>query len=332
MKKSFLLLSTMLLFSVAVHAQLTEVKVTVNSGISDAALKHTIEGNTAKLLTMFNQAVVEGQTKLDFGKDYKTICSEDGRKEIADLWKKANAMMCQVSAIDEKVTQLSVGGESKYQMRNIPVLMMNAEGDDENQEIVINYNLQGEIDQIFIAVENHRYQAILDAGQEEEDFIRRQIVLDFVEQFRTAYNRKDMDYISKVFSDDALIITGKVIRTNGKQKDNSSTMLSGDQIVYQTQNKEQYLTNLKKVFKNNKYIDIHFNDIKVQRHPKQTDVYGVNLVQDWTSTTYCDKGYLFLMIDFTNANEPCIQVRTWQPFEYMQSRKDEIFEVEMFNF
>ena len=126
--------------------------------------------------------------------------------------------------IDENVSTIKVGGFKKYHIRNIPVIMMAADENDQDQELVINFNDNGQIDEILVALESNRYQDIIREGVEPEDFARRQIILDFVEQFRTAYNRKDLNYISSVFSDNALIITGKVLKSV-KQSDNMINQL-----------------------------------------------------------------------------------------------------------
>jgi hypothetical protein len=85
-------------------------------------------------------------------------------------------------------------------------------------------------------------------------------------------------------------------------------------IEYSVQNKKQYLTNLKRVFEKNSYINIKFDDIVVTRHEGNPNIYGVTLKQDWNSSGgYHDEGWLFLMIDYEDENNPLIWVRTWQP-------------------
>ena len=59
--------------------------------------------------------------------------------------------------------------------------------------------------------------------------------------------------MNKVFSDDAVIITGKVIKTRPNDFGNSNT-----KVVYNRQTKKEYLTNLKRAFLRNKYIDVKF--------------------------------------------------------------------------
>jgi hypothetical protein len=62
-------------------------------------------------------------------------------------------------------------------------------------------------------------------------------------------------------------------------------------------------------------------------------VYGVTLKQDWKSSKYADKGYVFLLIDYRNEQEPVITVRTWQPEEYNGRllRSEEVFQITDFN-
>ena len=41
--------------------------------------------------------------------------------------------------------------------------------------------------------------------------------------------------------------------------------------------------------------------------------FGVYIRQDYYSNTYSDTGFLFLMLDVTDPENPLIQYRTWQP-------------------
>ena len=116
-----------------------------------------------------------------------------------------------------------------------------------------------------------------------DDVVRRQLILEYVERFRNAYNLKDLNFLEEIFSDDALIITGKVVK-----RVKSEVKISNTDIVYKKQNKKQYLTNLAAVFKANKRINVLFDDIKVSRHPAKADFYGVTLKQGWQSDNYSD--------------------------------------------
>ena len=92
-----------------------------------------------------------------------------------------------------------------------------------------------------------------------------------------------------------------------------NNFMSEDKVIYNKQSKRQYLTNLARVFRANKRINVVFDDIKVVGHPAKRGFYGVTLKQGYTSDIYSDSGYLFLLWDFTNPEAPQIHVRTWQP-------------------
>ena len=174
---------------------------------------------------------------------------------------------------------------------------------------------------------------VIRENKEITDLRRRQLILDYVEQFRTAYNQKDLDFLEAIFSDDALIITGTVV----KRKTSDGIPLP-DKITYKKQDKQTYLTNLARVFRNNTTIRVTFDEIEVMRHPVNKDFYGVTLHQGYTSDNYHDDGYLFLLWDFRDEQQPQIHVRTWQPDAYNSDGtgtkripKDEIFSLSDFD-
>lgn len=211
-------------------------------------------------------------------------------------------------------------------VRNIPVTMMNAEESDQDQELVFSIDKHGKIYDISIAIDENKYTEIMSEHISVEDLFRRQVIVDFVESYRTSYNRKDLEFIESVFSDNALIITGKVIKEKPKS-DYALRALSTERIVYQKRTKQEYIRNLKKVFSANKYINVLFDEVEVIQHPKLTDIYGVTLKQEWHSDKYSDVGFVFLMIDFQDELHPLIQVRTWQP-EKLDGKvldRDEVF-------
>jgi len=73
------------------------------------------------------------------------------------------------------------------------------------------------------------------------------------------------------------------------------------------------MKNLQRCFDSNEYINIRFADNIVRRSAEKTDIYGIQIKQDYFSSSYGDTGYLFLLIDFEKPDAPLIHVRTWQP-------------------
>ena len=153
------------------------------------------------------------------------------------------------------------------------------------------------------------YESARIAAAQPADSAFREVILHYTECLRTAYEVKDIDFINQAFSDDALIIVGKMIR----QQTESGGYLSSSQVEYNLRSKKQYLQQLQKVFAANENIRLSFSQQKVVQHPTKQGFYGVTLKQGYRSNTYSDEGYLFLLWDFRHPEQPQIHVRTWQP-------------------
>lgn len=142
----------------------------------------------------------------------------------------------------------------------------------------------------------------------------RKILVDFIENYQTAFALKRIDFIEKIFDDDALIIVGKVLRSAGNSRLNDGIRIaSGERYAYNRMTKQQYIENLKRCFNSNEYVNLRFNKVAVRKAPAGGEIYGIQLEQDYYSSNYSDHGYLFLEVNLNNRNEPLILVRTWQP-------------------
>lgn len=138
----------------------------------------------------------------------------------------------------------------------------------------------------------------------------RILLMCFLENYKTAFTLKRFDYIDKIFSDDALIITGLVTKVNASS---DSRYANNTIIKYNRQTKDEYLKKLKYSFGSNEFINIRFADNTIRRSGKGNEVYGIQIKQDYFSTNYGDTGYLFLLVDLSDTLKPQIHVRTWQP-------------------
>lgn len=322
-KKTVLIILSMMCFMVTLSAQTEKTVFKISDGMADDDLKTTIETSITNLLQALSYAASNEKTEVDFQEGI----TKTARECINEMWK-SSAFVCSKTMLEESCLNTSDG----YQIRNIPITMLAADEGKNEQEIVIDLNKKGWVDNISIAIDAHKYKEIMQDNQSVTDLARRQVIVNFVENFRTAYNRKDMNYLQQVYSDNALVITGHIV----KEQPLSDSPLKGlgqERIVYQKQSKQEYLSKLALVFKLTKYLNVMFSDIEIIQHPKYDDIYGVTLKQDWNTNRYKDEGYLFLMIDFKDELRPLIQVRTWQPyrFEGKVLSKDEVFSLGSFN-
>ena len=106
-----------------------------------------------------------------------------------------------------------------------------------------------------------------------------------------------------------LIITGSIVKSIGRREFPVKT----EHVKYTRQTKEQYMKSLERCFMSNEYINIHFADNKIRRSSTNTNIYGIQISQQYYSSSYGDTGYLFLLIDFSKSGEPLIHIRAWQP-------------------
>lgn len=296
-----------LLFSTALSAYAVEVEII--DGTTNQALKQKIEENTAKLLTHINESYTANKPL-----NLKGLMTSDGQNSLEMLWENVH-FTTEDSYIGERLLNAGNG----YQIRNIAIEIQpqdKTESDERFKEAVISYDTAGNISSVYFALEQHMVNSILEKGIQLNDMNMRMQILDYVEHFRTSYNEKDLRFLNQVFSDDALIITGKVISSVRK----TDVGISLPQVKYTSQNKQQYLDKLANVFKNNKFIDVQFEDVKIKRHGSNKNIYGVTVRQKWHSTRYSDDGYVFMVWDFSNPDAPQIHVRTWQP-AYLDAKK-----------
>ncbi|GHT42360.1 hypothetical protein AGMMS49965_13710 [Bacteroidia bacterium] len=144
------------------------------------------------------------------------------------------------------------------------------------------------------------------------DEYSRLAIINFIENYKTAYALKRLDYIESIFSDNALIIVGKTVKKH-VGTDNAKYTLPANQTRLTQYTKGQYMKQLSTVFKSNEYVNLKFTDTSVKKAGAGGEIYGIQLKQDYFSTTYGDTGYLFLMVDLNKPEEPTIHIRTWQP-------------------
>ena len=329
-KRIHTILSILLICICFSHRALA-IEVIITDGLKNEQLKQRMEKSLSKLLTEVN-AAHEEERSINFG---SLRLPADVQATLSMLWENS-PFFCIDDSVIQKCLQKKNG---EYQVRNIPLLLMQqgqvgASESDEYQEAVVTFDKQGNICGFHLAISMNLYMNVLKNGKDVTDHRYREMILDFTERFRTAYNEHNIKFLDAVFSDDALIITGKVI-----ERKNPDGIRLPDEVIYKKQTKNEYLTNLKRIFNNDKknLIRVDFDEIKVMRHPNSSPnyarCYGVTLHQSYKSGTYSDEGYLFLLWDFTDENKPKIHVRTWQPDAYSKDgkTKERIAEEEIFS-
>lgn len=272
-------------------------------GSQNDPLKITIENNLNEVLNSMDQPVKV--------KEYFSTYTYQNYLDLLEV-----TQMSLYSVVYE--VDLLTLSDNNYEIRNIDIYINSGvQKTDSIKSLVFEFNNYGIIVDVKLALEMHQYIHVLDQSESQKtiEYQKRLKILGFLENLQTSYNRKDLLYIENVYSDNALIIVGKVIKVDRTHNDflEKSSSFSRKKIKYLKRTKSEYIQQLKNVFTSNEYIHIVFDDVEVYKHRDYDYIYGVQLEQSYKSTSYADHGYLFFMINFKDLNNPVIQVRTWQP-------------------
>ncbi len=135
-------------------------------------------------------------------------------------------------------------------------------------------------------------------------------IVGFLEDYRTAYATKNLEYLDKVFDDNAVIVLGKRLQVAPQL--NKEGYMNNHRVQFTQLTKREFLRNLRRQFQSKDYINLHFSQNRIYQLQKGVERYGIEIKQDYYSSNYGDTGYLTLIFDLTNPNQPVIHVRTWQ--------------------
>lgn len=326
---NFLLALLLCAFVGIMPSMAVDVTFTTDEGVERQAAISKAESNLAKVLTEINRA-----QQADEPVSVKGMAMDEfAKKSLAGIWA-VTPFYCDD---EEVVDRLWVFGNGTMMASHIPLIITpkdEAFGANTYQEAVVEFDAKGNITDFRFALDAQSGESMENCGSVVE--LEKQLIIQqYLERFRTAYNRKDIKVIEDMFSDDALIITGHVVTT--KSLGDNNAMKS--KVVYNRQTKQQYINNLRKAFARNKWIEVKFSRIgehgenigKCQgftRSKIDPTKYGIRLHQSWKSSNYSDEGYLFLLWEFPeDGRSPLIHVRTWQP-EWVDKAKTQRTEMD----
>lgn len=135
-------------------------------------------------------------------------------------------------------------------------------------------------------------------------------IVGFLEDYRTAYATKNLEYLDKVFDDNAVIVLGKRLQVAPQL--NKEGYMNNHRVQFTQLTKREFLRNLRRQFQSKDYINLHFSQNRIYQLQNGVERYGIEIKQDYYSSNYGDTGYLTLIFDLTNPDQPVIHVRTWQ--------------------
>lgn len=225
-----------------------------------------------------------------------------------------NAPATRIGKTEAKVNETRDG----YEVRKIEVHHSYPTINRQSTEfLVLDFDKMGRMVDFNLCITDDLYEKFVEQATYGNDWGNRQEIIKFVEKYRTSYLTRDIKTIDLMFAEEALILIGRKIETRpGTTADVKYQQLPGQPGFEQLQlTKQEYLTRQKLIFDKQKDIFIDFSAFEIMKKNNSPGVYGVEMRQNYSSTTYADEGYLFLLIDFTE-NDPLIYIRAWQPNEW----------------
>lgn len=150
----------------------------------------------------------------------------------------------------------------------------------------------------------------------------RYSLLTFMEDYQTAFILQDIDYIGKIFSNNAIIIVGKYQDAGGLVRhkgfvDGTVLISRKPRLSYTRYDKDTYLKNLERLFANNSWTHISFEENEIEKINTgkllDNEALWIEIRQNWSvANGYNDTGYLALQINLKPTGSR-INVRTFTP-------------------
>lgn len=253
------------------------VQVTISEGLDNPSLQKIVEENLSAFLTEVNDAEKHGRN-LNFA---ILNISDSAQQSLSKLWK-ISPFIC----TDEEVIEKCIKSNFGYQVRNIPLLLKPRGKKDYYQEAAISFDEQGKIESVNLCISKKLYETILRDNEGAIDLQNRSIILYQTERLLTSYYTHDAIFINHMLK---------------------HTLLNDT-------NTTKYLRTIQKLFSQNKYISVSFDNVKIQRHLSKghTGFYGLSLYITSSINNTLENGYLFLLWDLRDKYPMC-HICVWQP-------------------
>ncbi len=313
MKKIILTLIACIMMPLMSMAQEPAFVFRIDYGLSgNPKLKAKIEKQVTNLLNLMDYSQKHNMNGLNF----KNISiSVDAKRNIEKMWSRKHLCVWQDKEGETnhiKAMCLKYGTDG-YQVRNIPMREFPVRGTIDNPytEVCINFDLTGKIIDFSITMKNIQYEGIAKNSDPVTNQRNFMMIQGYMNDLKNAYCERDSNYFEKIFSENALIITGvkrlKTVKTDVR-------VTSKTEYDYIVKTKKQYLAALKKIFAKNKNdgdLVVNFTNINVKKS-LAGDYYIVYAEQEWDGKNYGDLGNITVLWDCRNPDEPQILVRVWQ--------------------
>lgn len=268
-------------------------------GISNPELKVKVESNVSKLLAEINRASIRNEQLNLAGVQIEKRASE----RLRNLWHNM-PFYCEWKNNIQSCIQDFTG----YEIRQIPVMLKpldNAYKGGLHKELTISFNKQGIITGVRTSIDNNSYLALLSGGKANLDMRMRREILKYLEDCRSYYTEKDINAIAKILG-----FCSFDVKKSLAENSETPVRVSLKKNECSVKDKQEYLSNLNKLFQQDGCIVAKISDIELMRHAWNPYFYGVNfrlqLSRGDGELQSATGGYYFLLWDFTEEANPKI--------------------------
>lgn len=247
--------------------------------------------------------------------DVKDLCTEDGWKLFSKLMSYGKVRILGKATKD---TYAFYPFRDEVMCRSIPMSFTFGKGSNQRtftEDVTFTFNQEGKLVSLGFGLGSIARNDIFAKQGAAWTDDKKMVLVNFLENYRTAFALRELDYIESIFDDDAVIIVGHVTKRLTKAGGGGDGMgfATKEQVTYAQKSKKEYMEQLRRCFNSQEYINLRFSDTDVERSGIGGETYALQLKQDYVSQTYGDQGYLFLFVDFNDPDKPLIHIRTWQP-------------------
>ena len=294
-------LITICFWIIAFCPLLSQAQVTFRmlDGISNPELKVKVESNVSKLLAEINRASTRNEQLNLAGVQIEKRASE----RLRNLWHNM-PFCCEWKNNIQSCIQDFTG----YEIRQIPVMLKplnNAYKGGLHKELTISFNKQGIITGVRTSIDNNSYLALLSGGKANLDMRMRREILKYLEDCRSYYTEKDINAIAKMLG-----FCSFDVKKSLAENSETPVRVSLKKNECSVKDKQEYLSNLNKLFQQDGCIVAKISDIELMRHAWNPYFYGVNfrlqLSRGDKELQGATGGYYFLLWDFTEEANPKI--------------------------
>lgn len=172
------------------------------------------------------------------------------------------------------------------------------------EDVVFSLDATGKVCNVALGLGDNFDYGILNGEHGSWPYLERETLVEFIENYKTAYCLGRLDYLRTQISDTTLILVEHSDSVENRANDAYSTK------QYTT---DEYFDVLSSYFKSTGSLSIRLTQINIYSLEKfEGNVYGIQLFQDNQTPTDSFSGYHFLMVNFDNPDQPLIKICTWQ--------------------